>query len=177
MEKTLNRSQLEAQLTGKSESIARRLEALQEEVGGISIRRMLQERPWISVGAAVVGGLLVGLLVGGRKSGGGSDRSAFRDSLLQGYVDAISEDVKKLTGRGVEINDAVARVLRDKIPVLVYASEPPSARTQGLMGLVAGLVIKQILNVAANAAIGLATAKDPEDAAPFGANGAPSDQS
>lgn len=169
MEKTLNRSQLEAQLNGKTESITRRLDALQKEVGGISVRRMLEERPWIGVGAAVVGGLLAGLLIGGRKSSG-NDRSAFRDSLLQGYVDAIGDDVRKLTGKGVEMNEAVARVLRERIPVLVYAPES-SGKTQGLMGLVTGLVFKQLLNVAANAAIGLATAKDPEAAA-FGSDSA-----
>ena len=151
MEKTLNRSQLEAQLSGKTESISRRLEALQHEVEGLSLRRAIEDKPWIGVGAAIVGGLVVGLLFGGKRKAR-RRRSDVRGSLVQSYVEALEKDLQVHRSNGDEISDSVARILRERLPLVVYAPEE-SAKTQGLLGLAAGLLFKQAFGAAVNAAM------------------------
>lgn len=157
MDKTLNRSQLEAQLSGKSESISRRLTALQQEVDGLSVRRMIDEKPWIGVAAAILGGLLIGLVFGGKKHASGRSAARGTSSLVQGYVDAIEEDVRRLTDSGEEVSEAVARVLRERTPLVVYAQDE-SGKTKGVIGLATGLIFKQAFGAAVKAALAYAGA-------------------
>lgn len=154
MEKTLNRSQLEAQLEGKKDSISRRLEALQTEVGGLSVRRIVDDKPWIAVAAAVAGGLLLGLLFGGGKSKRKS--SGLHAALVEGYVASVGEDVRELTGKGKEVTQAVAEALRDRVPLIVYKGDDDHT-TKGMIRQGADLIFKAAAGFAAKSAIDYAT--------------------
>ena len=157
MEKTLNRSELEAQLSGKSASISARLEALQKEVGALSLRQFINDKPLLGVGVAVAAGLFLGLLVGGRgKSSRG--RSAFHASLIDGYIDAVANDVRKLTGRGKDVSKAVTEALRDRVPLIVY-SPGEGETTRGTIMQAADLALKTAAGFAVKAAIDYATTR------------------
>ena len=157
MEKTLNRSELEAQLSGKAASISRRVEALQKEVGALSLRRIVEDRPWVAVAAAVAGGLLVGLLFGGRGRPRGKT-SALHAALIDGYVEAVGDDVRRLTSKGKEAGKAVTEALRDRVPVILYAPEEVKT-SRGVLSQTADLAFKTAAGFAIKAAIDYATSR------------------
>ena len=155
MQKTLRRIELEKQLSGKADAINRRFDALQNEVGGISVQRIVKNQPWLAVGGAVAGGLLVGLLFGG-SSKRRSSTEALQRSLVEGYIDAVGDDVSRLVGKGRAAREAVHDALRDRVPVLIYAPEGELER-RGLLGQVFDLAFKTAVGFAVKAAIDYAT--------------------
>lgn len=155
MQKTLKRAELEEQIHGKSESIARRLEAIQQEVGGISVKRMLRKNPWIGLAAITAGGLLVGLLFGGRRASRGS-RSTTSEALVDGYIASISDDVKRMTARGKDASHAVAEALRTRMPIVIYPTDEERDE-RGFVRRTASLVFKAAAGFAVKAALDYAT--------------------
>lgn len=157
MEKTLKRSELEAQLSGKSEAIARRLQALQDEVGGLSIRQLVDKKPWLAVGAAVATGLVLGVLFGGKRSG--KRKPVLHTALIEGYMEAIADDVRRVAGKGKDVGEAVAEALRERVPLIVYTPEEGHPSRRGWIGQTADLAFKAAAGFAVKAAIDYATTK------------------
>jgi hypothetical protein len=150
MQKELTRDQIEAQLRGKTDQIGRRVDALQSEVStvGQALREGLLKNPLIALGGVVLAGLLVGLLVGGRRKAPRAPKS--RDPhrrLVDEYIESISEDATRRMEKGKASGEAVRAALRDRVPLIVYA---PGGREEE-----SGLVRKAV-GMAASTAAGLA---------------------
>ena len=158
MEKTLNKSELEAQLSGKSASITSRIEALQKEVGALSFRRILQDKPIVAVGAAIATGLLLGLVFGGKGKSGRRGSANFHSSLVEGYIDSVADDVRRLTGKGKDVSKSVREALRDRVPLIVYSPDA-TGTTRGTIAEMADLALKTAAGFAVKAAIDYATTR------------------
>lgn len=155
MDKTLKRTELELQLSGKAESISRRLDALQQEVTNISLKKAVSKKPLVAVGVAVLGGLTAGMLFGRGKAPG--RKNLLHQSLIEGYIDAVDEEVRNLTDRGKDISSSVRAALQDRVPVLVYS--PEEGTSQGYLGLITNLVVQTAVGFAVNAGLSYAASR------------------
>lgn len=120
---TSTRADVEARLHGTAEAIQARLDALQEEVSTIGdvLRDELRRRPLASVGGALLAGLLVGWLFGGRRR-----LSRTHRRLLKHYVDALRDEVRDAVAGGAEVGEAVQDALRHRAPLIVYSEDEAS---------------------------------------------------
>lgn len=159
MDKQLNRRELEDQLVSKAESISRRLDALQEEVGALSVRRLIDERPVVALIVVIAGGLLAGLLFGGRKRrrSQGAKTNVLHKELVQRYVDAVADDTHRLVARGKNVTEAVTRALRDRVPILVY--QPDGDQDHGFVRQMLDLTVKAASGFLVKAALDFAVAR------------------
>lgn len=168
MEKILDKEQVRAQLEAKSEEINLRLDAIQNEVvtTGQSIRDAIFSHPLISVGGSIAAGLLVGLLVGGSKKGTGKRQKAsgpegVHKALIDEYINAIAEEVKRSARFGTKADDAVRKALRDRVPVIFY--DAGQAREEqaksGLLSDTFELAYKTALGFAVKMGIDFITAR------------------
>lgn len=119
---TENRSELERQLNERRDSIERRIDVLEEEIVSTpaAIKSALAKHPVVGVAGAIAAGVAVGLLFGIRRK-----RSArvvpFHQRLVEQYIDAVGEDVRRKSRRGKSTAEAVRESLRDRTPLIVYA--------------------------------------------------------
>ncbi len=114
-------------LQAKTQQIESGLSALQEEVVtlGPALRRAIFDHPLVSVGGALVAGLAVGLLFGGRKRvKNGLDLSSSHRALLDRYLDALVDEARHRVGRGQEMGEAVRDALAERAPLIIYDAGP-----------------------------------------------------
>lgn len=124
MARELTREELEAQLREKRSAIKDRIDALQGEVmtTGEALKGAVTRNPWVGVGGAVLAGVVVGLLFGGRRR----DRDPFgagyrHKQLIDGYLDALADDLRREVGRGKDAETALRDAFRERVPLIVYA--------------------------------------------------------
>lgn len=130
----------------KNQHIEGHLEALQEEVTTIapSIGKAIFENPLVSVGGALVAGLVVGLLFGGRKrpkpdlSLKGTHRV-----LVERYLDALIDETRYRMAKGAEAGEAVRAALADRVPLIVY--EGDAEKRTGVLSQTFDMVVKTAL--------------------------------
>jgi len=167
MEKILDKDQVRAQLEAKSEEINYRLDAIQNEVAtvGQAIRDAVYSHPLISIGGSIAAGLLVGFLLGGPgKRGKHANITGVEDrykSLIDEYVNAVAEEVKKHARTGIKADDAVRKALRDRVPVIFYevAQAQEGRRKQGLLADTFELAYKTALGFAVKLGIDFVTSR------------------
>lgn len=152
MEKTKHKEQrtiadVERELDLKKDQIEQRLAALQEEVTtvGPSIRDAVFKHPLVSVGGALLAGLVVGLLAGGKRRpkdayGAGTNHRA----LVDRYVGAIVEEARHRMADGQDADEAVRAALEERVPLIVY-EVPEAAERPGLVSQLLGLALHQLL--------------------------------
>ncbi len=140
---------VERQLREAAGQVEARVAALQEEVAtiGPALRKALFEHPLFSVGGALLAGLAVGLLFGGRKRpadpfGGQASHRA----LVEGYLDAVMAEARHRLAQGAEAGEAVREALADRVPLIVY--EPGEAAGRS------GSLLRQVLDVTLKTALG-----------------------
>lgn len=165
MEKVLDKEQVLAQLEAKSEEISRRLDAIQSEVAttGQALRDAIFSNPLVSVGGSITAGLLVGLLFGGsKKERGGRKKKGAEQRvkiLVDEYVNAVAEEVRKTSRKGVSTEDAVRHALRDRVPVIFYEAPREEQGKQGVLSEAFELAYKTALGFAVKVGIDFVTAR------------------
>lgn len=148
VKKALTKDDVEQELQLKENQIEQRITALQEEVASVAptLRDAIFNHPVVSVGGALLAGLVVGLIFGGKKrrrSAPGIDHHA----LVENYVDAVVEEARHRVLDGQSVDEAVQAALEDRVPLIVYES-PDSGGKQGLLGTVTTLALRQVVPLA-----------------------------
>lgn len=136
---------VEKELQLKESQIEQRISALQEEVASVAptIRDALFKHPLVSVGGALLAGVVVGLIFGGtkrRKPHFDGDHRA----LVDHYLDAVAEEARQRVVNGQDVDEAIYAALQDRVPLIVYETPEPDGK-QGLLGSVMGLVLRQVV--------------------------------
>ena len=161
MEKDTSKANLERRLAVTEEQIRMRIDGLENEIVSTpaAIRDAIRKNPWVGVGAAVAAGAVVGLVFGRKRK-----KSAVppaHQALIEGYISAVADDVKRGIRRGKDPEDVVRKSLHEKTPVVVYTPSDATARAReqvGTMRQVADLALKTALGFAVKTAIDFLTA-------------------
>ena len=145
--KKRTRADLELALNEKKDQIEQRLASLQEEVTtvGPSIRKAVFEHPLVSVGGALLAGLVVGLIAGGKKRpkrnlGANADHRA----LVDYYVGAVVDEARHRVANGQDVDAAVREALHERVPLIVY-EVPEGAQKAGVISQLMSLAMRQLV--------------------------------
>ncbi len=147
IKKKLTKDGVEKELQLKEDQIEHRLLALQEEVATVAptIRDALLNHPLVSVGGALLAGLVVGLIFGGKKRwNDGFGAAAGHQALVDHYVDAVVEEARHRVAKGQDVDEAVHAALKDRVPLIVY-EVPLADEKRGLLGSVVSLVLGKVV--------------------------------
>ena len=137
---------LRARLDRTTEDIQLRLDAIKQEVRTIprDATRAVLDHPAIGLGAALAGGLVVGLLVGKpkRKASPLDQALAYLPKAqrrhAERYAEAVEDEVRKALRKGHDAGEAVRGFLGRHAPPIVVA-EPEEKKERGLIaGALAG---------------------------------------
>lgn len=176
--KKRTREDIERELNLKRDRIEQRLSTLQQEVTSVgpSIRDAVLRHPLVGVGGALLAGLVVGLLVGGKKKrddyGAGADHRA----LVDRYVEGIAEEARQRIAEGQDPDEAVQAAMKARVPLIVY-EVPESPAKQGLFGLVAGLALRHLVPLGVEMGLGFLTGEAKGEAAAANAKNPPASES
>ena len=143
--KKQTKEDVEQELQLKENQIEQRIATLQEEVASVAptIRDALFKHPIVSVGGALMAGLVVGLIFGGKKRrnvGFDADHRA----LVDRYLDAVADEARHRVVNGQDVDEAVYAALKDRVPLIVYET-PGVENQQGLLRSVMNLVLYQVV--------------------------------
>lgn len=162
---TVEKERVEQELLSRESQIKQGFSALQDEVTSVapSIREAIFGHPLVSLGGALLAGVAVGLLFGGKKKtresyGAGADHRA----LVDHYVSAIVEEAREHAARGQDIGDAVQDALKDRVPLIVY-EVPEQAERYGLMRYLVRMVLLQLVPVGIKVGMGFLAGEEPHD--------------
>lgn len=147
METRRTKADVKAEMRTRSESMGRRMDALEDEVTGAgqSLMQALKRRPLVSLGGALLAGVAVGLLLGGSKSRRARLKSAHA-SLVEDYVDALGKDVRRAVASGEEAGWAVRNALQDHVPLVIY-QQGAEENSEGMLRSTFDLVAKTALSL------------------------------
>lgn len=118
MDSNANKADVESRLEQTAEAMSDRMASIQEEVTstGASLQQWIVRNPVKSVGGMLATGMAVGLLFGGR----GSHRRKQHAELIDGYLNALRNEVEETVDQGAEPGPALEKALRDRVPLVVY---------------------------------------------------------
>ncbi len=155
-----SKSALEKELAEKEASIHHRLDELESEIASApaAIKSSIVKHPLLGLAGAAASGVAVGLIVTGlrRKK---PDAAPFHQRLVEQYIDAVGEDVRRRMRRGRSIEEAVRDALRGRAPLVVYAPTRTVAReSKGFFSEFADILLKTALGFAVKVAIDVASA-------------------
>jgi hypothetical protein len=144
---TETREELEAKLQATSDSMSRRLTAMEDEVKLPAVARLstaasngVLKKAAIAVGV----GLAVGVLFGG----GGKKRFKQAHITLDAWRDDLADSITEFMRDGDSPGDAARRATRSQ-PPLVVEDEPASGAKKGIMAFLFAYLVRTGLNVTA----------------------------
>ena len=145
VKKKRTKEDVEKELQLKENQIEQRITALQEEVASVAptIRDALFKHPLVSVGGALLAGLVVGLVFGGKKRRKAPFDADHR-ALVDHYLDAVMDEARQRVIDGQDVDEAVYAALKDRVPLIVYEA-PAIEEQRGLMSSVMGLVLREVV--------------------------------
>lgn len=156
-----SRSKLQRQLEDRRESIDRRIDVLEDEIvsAPAAIKSSLATHPIIGIAGAIAAGVAVGLIFGVRRKHK-SDSVPFHQQLVEQYIDAVGDDVRRRTRRGKNAAEAVRDALRNRTPVIVYSPNvaEPDEDEMGFFGRLGDIALKTALGFVVKSAIDFFTA-------------------
>lgn len=157
MEQEDNRSSIQRELNAKEAQIKRRIDDLESELVSTpaALKSAVTNHPLIGVGAAIAVGLVISLMLRGRRRNP-SDSSPAHQQLVEGYIEAIARDVRKNVRRGKDPEDAIRKSLRGRAPVILYAPSvhsEVSEDTRGVTRRTFDLALKSVLALAAKTSV------------------------
>lgn len=157
MEQEDNRSSIQRELNAKEVQIKRRIDNLESELVSMpaALKSAITNHPLVGVGAAIAVGLVVSLMVRGRKHNR-SDSSPAHQQLVEQYIEAIARDVRKNVRRGKDPEEAIRKSLRGRAPVIFYAPSVHSAVSEDARGVTRrtfDIALKSILALAAKTSV------------------------
>jgi len=172
--KKRTRAEVEQELHLKEQQIEQRLAALQREVTtvGSSMRDAIFSHPLVGLGGALVAGVLVGLVFGGRKRpkdplGAG----ARHRTLVDQYVDAVVGEARRRIKGGQDVGRALRAALQDRVPLIVY-EVPESIEKRGILSHAWELALRQLLPVGIGMGLDYLMHAGPDKPAPPEGDGA-----
>lgn len=132
-EKPRTKAEVEALLARKDEAIARRLDAIKGEVGaaGSAVKKVVGH-PLLAVGATLAGGLVVGLMLGGKRKK--KTKPPAQSTPIRDFYELVARDAEGLMEKGLAPEEAIREALRRRAPVV------PDQRSEESPGLVRSLV-------------------------------------
>lgn len=147
MEQKLSKQDVEAQLRGRSESIERRIDVLQDEVTTLrqAIQSSVLNHPLVSLGGALGAGLLVGWLFSGKSRRGDLLRDTHGE-LLDRYVRLLADDVREAVAQGTAPDDAVRYAMRDRAPLIILEQES-TEKSSGFLGGIANIISSTVFHL------------------------------
>lgn len=162
MEQEDNRSSIKRELAAKEEQIKSRLDSLENEIVSIpvAIKSAIVKNPIIGIAAAIAIGALVGIVFGGRKKKR-SSIAPTHQALVEGYITALAEEVRKGVRRGKDPDEVIRKSLRSRAPLIVYTpavERPESEESGGMIRQIGDLVLKTALGFAVKTGIDVITA-------------------
>lgn len=121
MDSETTKADVEARLRETAEEMSERMASLQDEIAtsSASIRDWMVRNPWKSVGGMLVAGLAVGWLFGGSRS----RRRQAHEDLVEGYIDALRDEVSDSVAAGEDPGHALERALRDRVPLVILSDD------------------------------------------------------
>ncbi len=145
IKKKRTKEAVEKELQLKENQIEQRISALQEEVASVAptIRDALFNHPLVSVGGALLAGLVVGLIFGKRRN---AASGVSHRALVDHYADAVVEEARHRVVNGQDVDEAVYAALKDRVPLIVYEI-PETEDKQGLISSVVSLVLHQVVPI------------------------------
>lgn len=153
MQQQRTKAQVQAEMRERSDSMSRRVDELEAEVSttGRTLQSWLGKNLLLGLGGAVAAGLAIGWLLSAGKRRRRALRSAHA-SLVDKYVDAISEEVRRAVAAGNEADVAVRSALDDRVPLVVY--RPKDGEEHGMLRegfdliskIAFGLVVRHLLD-------------------------------
>ncbi|RMH60171.1 MAG: hypothetical protein D6685_10515, partial [Bacteroidetes bacterium] len=144
----LTRAEVEAQLKGTEASIDRHVEVLEQEFKtlGDYVRERLLRHPLLGLGGALLGGLVVGWIFGGRGRGPSKRRAAEAalQVLVDRYLRAVVDDAAAAIRDGAPPEAAVRAALLERMPVVPVPVTEPSDddRSSGVLALLGATLLK-----------------------------------
>ncbi len=147
--------ELRKALEARSEQISRRVEAIQDEVARVpgEVGEAIVRNPLVSVGVSLGAGLAVGLLIGGlgkRKS----RLPAAHEAIVHDYLDALSDEARRLIRRGEEAGSAIRRALGKHTPIVVTTGGPDTLKSpSGFMHTAFDMAVKTAMGFAVKIAL------------------------
>lgn len=161
MEKETNKAIIERQLASKKEQILQRIDGLENEIVSTpaAVRAAIRKNPWVGVGAAVAVGAVVGIIFGGRRKK--SELPPAHQALVEGYINAVADEVRKGVRRGKDPDEVVRKSLHDRAPVIIYAPDTDDrveSKQSSFLRQVGDLTLKTALGFAVKTAIDFFTA-------------------
>lgn len=136
---TLTQAELRARLELRREAIQDHISGLRSEmtladvtVGHRPVFDHIRERPWLSLGAALAAGALVGLVtrLAGRKA---PEESPLYEAFRRAQAQDLLDDAALRVARGEDTERALTRALRSRAPVVYVETErrepPPETTT------------------------------------------------
>ena len=157
-----SKTDLERQLADRKESIERRIDVLEDEIVSTpsAIKSSFLDHPIVGVAGAITAGVAVGLLISIRRK----HKSAtlpFHQQLVEQYIDAVGDEVRRRTRRGKDAAEAVRESLRDRAPIIVYSPRVQDREEEeepGFFGRVGDIALKTALGFVVKSAIDFFTA-------------------
>lgn len=159
MTQEASKHELELQLAAQKGAIKQRIDALEGELASTpaAIKSRIAENPWIGVAAVAAAGALVGLFIARARKKSGMD--SVHQQLVEQYIDAVGEDVRRRIKRGKEPAEAVRTALEKRTPVIIYAPQSREEKEpRGFFREFGDLALKTALGFVVKSAIDLFTA-------------------
>ena len=142
---TETREELEAKLQATSDSMSRRLTAMEDEVRLPAVARLSNVASSGTLKKAAVGvGLAVGLLF----SGGGKKRLKRAHTTLDEWREELADTIAEFIQSGDSPDDAARRAARSQ-PPLYLETETAGGAKKGLMAIAIAYLVRTGLNVTA----------------------------
>ncbi len=146
-----SKEEVESMLRSRTDSISSRLTAIQREVTdtGDAIKSAITDNVWLGVGAALVGGVLVGLLLTRRRGDGqGGDPSA---DTPNGLAELVTRSVKASLEEGADPTEQVAALL-ERVQGSTVVERPAQRKAGATSGLLRTVGFS-LLNMAVRQAV------------------------
>lgn len=162
MPEETTRIQLQMQLSERKDAIERRIDEIEDEITGApaAIVDAIRRHPLVGIAGAVLTGVTIGFLVTARRRR--AKLPAIHRQLVEQYIDAVVDEVRRKVRRGKNPEEAVQDALRDRAPVIIYApdtSEPDSQSSRGFIRDSLDIMLKSALGFAVKSAFDFFTAR------------------
>lgn len=156
------RQEVERELEAKKDSIQRRIDDIEDEIVTLpaAIKAAIAKHPVVGIAGAVAAGLAIGFLFTRRKKTG-TKTPPFHQRLVEQYIDAVGDDVRRRVRKGRSPEQAVRESLEDRAPLIIYAPrqvQQEERESRGFFYRAGDIALKTALGFAVKTVVDVLTA-------------------